>query len=215
MERDGDYKFSEGLHYGGLNAHALQKFGSIEVRTMRGTTDPDTLITWLNVVRRLYDLSAEFKDPRDIMGLFSSEGPTYFLQSILGDYAGVIRNNIPYTEDQVRDAMFEGIRLAQQLCYCRDWGQFQERDKPEEDVFWRITKKSQTLQEALDMASQVISASSVSVNPWHSYATLSEGFPTVHLVSSSTAQNEDDDEVEEMEDDYEEEEDTDEYDPSF
>jgi hypothetical protein len=28
------------------------------------------------------------------------------------------------TDDEVRDSMYEGIRLAQDLCYCRDWDLF-------------------------------------------------------------------------------------------
>lgn len=121
IRSDGKYELRDGLHYAGLNAHALTKFGSLEIRTLRGCTNPQTILEWLQILRRLYDLSAEFTDPRDICNMFSAEGPATFFDTILGDTANIVRQGVDMTEDQIRDTLYDGIRMAQDICFCRDW----------------------------------------------------------------------------------------------
>lgn len=118
---DGYYQIHDGFHYAGLNAQALFKFGSIEIRTLRGPTDKQVILDWVAMLERIYKLSAEYDDPRDICGLFSSGGPLNFLSSIFGPTESILRNGISYTDDMIRDAMYYGIRLVQDLVYCRDW----------------------------------------------------------------------------------------------
>jgi hypothetical protein len=116
-------QLSEHLHYAGLNAHALAKFGSLEVRTLRGCTDPQTILDWVGILERLYTSVGDFTDPRDICSLFSSEGPLAFFDNVLRE-TGIGRRSIGYNDEQIRDAMYDGIRLAQDLCYCRDWSEY-------------------------------------------------------------------------------------------
>ena len=124
IQSDGRYEIREGMHYAGLNAQALYKFGSIEIRTMRGVSDPETILDWVAILERLYVLSAEYPDPRVIPSLLSSEGPMAFLDMVLGDKAHTVRSQVSYTPDRLRTALYDGIRLAQDLCYCRDWSDF-------------------------------------------------------------------------------------------
>lgn len=114
------------LHYSGLNANALTTFGSLEVRTLRGVQDPKIIVEWVEMLRRLYELSAKYDDPRRIPELFSEMGPLAFFNEIMGPMASVLRRDIPHSDDQVRECMFEGIRLAQDLCYCRNWTEYKE-----------------------------------------------------------------------------------------
>jgi hypothetical protein len=124
IKSDGKYDFNEGMHYAGLNASALKKYGSIEIRTMRGVSDPKVIQEWVEILQRLYNLSLTYKDPRDVCGLFSGNGPMHFFNSMLGDKAAVVRAGINFSDERIRDSMYEGIRLAQDLCYCRDWDLF-------------------------------------------------------------------------------------------
>lgn len=124
IRSDGSAALPDCLHYSGLNAHALSKFGSLEVRMLRGCSDPQTIKDWVEILEKIYTLSAEFPDPRDICGLFSSEGPLAFFEKILGDKVGVVRSAIDWTDEQVRESMYQGVRMAQDLCYCRDWDVF-------------------------------------------------------------------------------------------
>lgn len=121
IRTDGQHELRDGLHYAGLNAHALTKFGSVEIRTLRGCTNPQTILEWLQILERLYTLSGEFEDPRDIVYLFSAEGPATFFDTILGSSANTVRQGVTLTEEQIRDTLYEGIRTAQEICFCRDW----------------------------------------------------------------------------------------------
>src|SRR3546814_20262017 len=73
------------MHYAGLNAGALTKFGSVEIRSLRGVNDKQIIEDWVSVLERLYNLSAEFPDPRAIPEGFSGNGPLAFLENLLGD----------------------------------------------------------------------------------------------------------------------------------
>ena len=123
--RDGSYELRDNLHYSGLNIHALTKFGSIEVRSLRGVDNPQTLLDWIAMLKRIYDKSAVFTDPRDVCGLFSAVGPYGFLENILEDTLPILRNGISRSEEDIKSALYTGIRLAQELCYCRDWDLYQ------------------------------------------------------------------------------------------
>lgn len=147
IRRDGQMQLSEHLHYAGLNAHALMKYGSLEIRTLRGCTEPQVVLDWVSILQRLYELSGEYEDPRDICGTFSAEGPIAFFDRLLGPTASIVRSGISLSDEQLRDALYDGIRMAQDLCYCRDWAEYKKLElKP--DPFSRslksVAKKLQT-----------------------------------------------------------------------
>lgn len=141
LQSDGKgYGFSGNIHhYAGLNTHALNKYGSLEFRTLRGVLSPEPIVEWVKIIRRLYELSAEYPDPRMMVESFSGEGPLGFFDFLLGDMAYVVRQGIQMTDYQIRESMYEGIRLAQDICYCRDWSMY-EPLKLEEDPFGRERK---------------------------------------------------------------------------
>lgn len=131
---------SDHLHYSGLAVDALARFGSLEVRTLRGVSDPQTIIEWVGMLRRLYELSENFPDPRRIPEMFSEMGPLAFFSEIMGPMEATLRRDIPHSDQQIRDAMMEGIRMAQDLCYCRNWQEYKEV-RVKADPFGRDTKK--------------------------------------------------------------------------
>lgn len=125
---DGHYNFSNGNHYAGFNGNALNKFGSIEIRYLRGPTEPETIKTWVKILKRLYDMSAEFNDPRDVCSDLSGYGPYPFLERILGEYTSTVVEGSGMTYHQVTNSVYEGVRYAQDICYCRDWSLVKEAD---------------------------------------------------------------------------------------
>jgi hypothetical protein len=140
IKSDGQSELRDHLHYAGLNANALHKFGSLEFRSLRGCTAPQTILDWVGVLQRLYELSAEFEDPRDICGLFSSEGPMAFFNTVLGAQAEIVREGSGMSYEQIGESMYEGIRMAQDLCYCRDWTLFKAMNL-KNDPFGRDIRK--------------------------------------------------------------------------
>jgi hypothetical protein len=140
IREDGSYPLNEMLHYAGMNPNALHKFGSLEVRTLKGCISPEPIETWISILERLYKLSADFPDPREIPASFSSGGPLSFFDNLLGDKADIVRAGIGWSNQDISDAMYRGVRLAQSLCYCRDWDEFKAIEvKP--DPFGRDSRK--------------------------------------------------------------------------
>lgn len=123
---DGQVRPTQGMHYAGLNCHSLLKHGSIEIRTLRGVTEAETIKTWVEILQRIYELSADYKDPRYVVEGFSGNGPLDYINTILGPYTNTVISGSGFSHDQVMSSLYEGIRLAQDLCYCRDWSKFRE-----------------------------------------------------------------------------------------
>lgn len=135
-------QFSTGLHYSGFNPHAIQKFGSIEIRTMRGAVSPTEVTKWVSILERIYNLSAEFPDPRNICDHFSGHGPMAYLEFVLGGHTSDVLDGLTdMTIQDVMASLYEGIRYAQDLCYCRAW-ELYEPIQVVKDPFQRKAKKS-------------------------------------------------------------------------
>ena len=140
IQADGQCQIGEFLHYSAMNANALKKYGSLEVRTLRGCSDPSVIIDWVEILERLYKLSEEYPDPREVCSSLSSIGPSAFFESILGPKAVTVRQGIAMTDNQIADSLYEGVRLAQDLCFCRDWDLYKPvKLKP--DIFGRKMEK--------------------------------------------------------------------------
>lgn len=149
IRADGNYPLAEGLHYGGLNLHALSKFGSLEIRTLRGATDVATIKTWVNYLEILYKRSKDFNSPDDVCAMFSREGPAQFFEQIFGLRAAELREGAGMSINDVTDSLYEGIRIAQDVLYCRDWAMLnKEASKP--DPFGRRKKPSAAITSTLE-----------------------------------------------------------------
>lgn len=152
VESNGTWRLNENIHhYAAMNAYAITKFGSLEFRTLRGVTEPEALKTWVSILKRLYDLSAEYKDPRTICEDFSLRGSTEFFRGVFGhELAEELIRTTKMSEDDLRDSLYEGIRLAQDLCYARDWSEFNAYDVPEDPFGRKVQKKTKTATAALN-----------------------------------------------------------------
>lgn len=56
--------------YTGLNLGAINKFGSIEQRSMRGVYDRDILIPWVKNINKIWEVAKEFDTPKDVLDYF-------------------------------------------------------------------------------------------------------------------------------------------------
>lgn len=176
IKKDGMWEIDEGFHYAGLNAQALHKFGSIEIRTLRGPTNKDVILDWVQILERLYTLSADYPDPREICHLFSAGGPLNFLSVLLGPKEFVLRSAINYDDEMVRDAMYYGIRLVQDLVYCRNWSEYTPTDfKP--DPFKRDP--------SVVMAS-IAANTAPGISQYGAFAIAEESPPSPHNLAGAT-----------------------------
>lgn len=146
IEAKGNYKLNENsMHYAAFNSASIQALGSVEVRTLRGATEPEVIKQWVRILKCLYDASDRFADPRTIVETFSYDGPTNFFHSIFGELAEPIRNNVELNEEQFQTSLYEGIRYAQDLVFARDWSDFNPT-VIREDPFGRQGKPEPELQ---------------------------------------------------------------------
>lgn len=150
LQSDGQSRLTENLHYAGVNAQALSKFGSIEIRSLRGVTDYQIILDWVSILERIYKMSEDFPDPRAICDTFSGGGPLSFFDMILGDKAHLVRQNVAMDNQQMMEAMYDGIRLAQDLCYCRDWSLYKPVDVADDPFGRGKTKVAQGLVESIN-----------------------------------------------------------------
>lgn len=141
LKSNGVSSLPDGLHYAGLNVGAVAKFGSIEIRSLRGCQDPKTILNWVEILRKIYEKSAEFSDPRMLMEDFSGNGPLMYLESILGDKTETLLDGVSMTSQEVQDSIYDGIRMAQDLTYCRDWSLYRPVDTSK-DPFGRLAGKT-------------------------------------------------------------------------
>jgi len=170
IQFDGNFELTDGLHYAGLNIQALQKFGSLEIRYLRGATQPQLILDWVTILRRLYEQSAIYPDPRDVLSLFSYEGPLNFFNTILGPTADIIHAGLPsWDRETISASLYEGIRMAQDLVYCRDWDLYQPivvRDDP----FGRPTSLKKLVNSSLSTSpgpfNQFIQSAQMAAQAW-------------------------------------------------
>ena len=104
------------LRYTSVNICALQKFNSLEYRALRGTTDPDIINDWIGMLLRMKDIAKTYHTPTEIIVDFSVKGPIKFLEYVLGDYASRFGAG-----EAVKKALWDGMRLAQDIAYARAW----------------------------------------------------------------------------------------------
>lgn len=110
------FNFGANERYSSINFASLMKFGSIEFRSMECTLHHGRIMHWIRTLQRMKERSRQFKDPTDVIQLYSRLGPHAFLQDVLGPYA------MKYVNVQDMDNMLHnGMRLAQDLAYSSTW----------------------------------------------------------------------------------------------
>jgi hypothetical protein len=136
VKSKGDNIPRENFHYAAFNANAIAKFGSVEIRTLRGVNDPNVIKTWVRILKKLYDASEKYTDPRFLIEEFSLRGAVPFFEQLFGDLSNEIVNTAKLTREQLQMMLYEGMRYAQEISYSRDWSDFKPKTVPR-DPFGR------------------------------------------------------------------------------
>lgn len=180
IKTNGETRIPDGMHYAGLNVEALFKFGSIEIRSLRGVTDPQLILDWVAILERMYRLSEDYTDPRTLVDSFSGNGPNAYLQHILGDKTNTVRSAITFSDQAIQQSLYEGIRLAQDICYCVDWDMY-DPVKVASDPFNRDIKK------VLNHMEAYAGGLEVSVATFNSTATYApaETYPSIQATAQA------------------------------
>lgn len=73
------------VRYSALNLAAIPKFGSLEFRSMRGTTDKDVLLMWVDLLDCLKQAALRFKTAKAIKHYMDNVGVTKLSEEVFGE----------------------------------------------------------------------------------------------------------------------------------
>lgn len=106
------------LKYGAVNVAALQRYGSLEFRSLRGTVDTGLIQTWTNILLAIKDYSSKYDNPTDIITEFSEMTPMVWAERVLGpEFLGFLQQAQP----NIEQTLVFGVRIAQEVAYSCDW----------------------------------------------------------------------------------------------
>lgn len=110
------------IRYSSLNLAALGKFGSLEARAMRGSTDPWTLNFWSTLVHNIiHNAAARYKSPAYFMDAYYREGPAILSKLITQEQVEhIARGN---WEEMIEQN--EG--LVCEIAYAHSWARWEKK----------------------------------------------------------------------------------------
>lgn len=84
------------IRYGGLNIISLPKFGTIELRGMRGVYDSEVVVPWVRMVDHLFTcVDNVFSNPMDVILYYIKNGSNTFINQLFGPYVKYIEKYSP------------------------------------------------------------------------------------------------------------------------
>lgn len=109
--------FNNDLRYCAANLCSLNKFGTVEIRTMRGADNADMVLDWMNVLRQVYIFATEkMESPARFIESLSFLGIEGFLAQVF-DKETTANLLAAWGKRDIRTSLFEGVRLIQVLAY--------------------------------------------------------------------------------------------------
>jgi hypothetical protein len=126
--------FGENIRYCAANLAALNKFGTIEIRTMRGADTAEQVNAWLNILNQLYEFALNTKmSPVELVEQLSFRGAAGFLSMIFDEdtVTELMKTWPPAMHLHV--SLLNGVRLLQMLAYRLEslWSKVYEEKKVE------------------------------------------------------------------------------------
>lgn len=107
----------EDHRYCSLNLAAINKFGTVEFRGMRGLDNKEDIIEWLTILNSFCEYGCyTMKSPVEIVEKISKNGPRGFIEEVFGK-PNAQKLTAGLSDDYLNVSVFEGLRLVQMLCY--------------------------------------------------------------------------------------------------
>ncbi len=116
---------AESTKYGALNLSSLSHFGSLEIRSFRGTTDTKLIHQWVGILYSIlkFSRSPGLVPPMIIHG-YRDRGVEY-LGDIFGEYRKFLRH--PSEEELVEKNFWYAANMAYSI---KDWSKLEDIEKP-------------------------------------------------------------------------------------
>ncbi len=103
--------------YAACNLSTLFKFGSVEVRTMRGADTAEQVNKWMAILNDLYVFSVNIESPTDLVIALSNEGADGFLNNIFSAANKAELMSAVPEGFNLFGSFIEGARLVQPMAY--------------------------------------------------------------------------------------------------
>ena len=107
----------EDFRYCSLNLAAINKFGTVEFRAMRGLDNQTDMVAWLNILNEFCEYACyTMKNPVDLVEAISVKTPLGFVKEVFSkDNFMLLTKGID--EHKINASIYEGLRLVQMMCY--------------------------------------------------------------------------------------------------
>lgn len=149
VSRHGNFlKFNNDYRYAGFNLCSLNKFRTVEFRTMRGLDNAEDVIAWLSILNELCTFACyEMKEPSKFLEGLSIYGIDGTLSSVFSeDSIKRLTENVP--EQEVSASIWEGLRVVQPLAY--KVSAFYDKLKPISKDFWEEKAQEEEAEDDFD-----------------------------------------------------------------
>lgn len=104
--------------YSACNVASINKFGSLEFRSMQGTVDIQLIQLWIDILVLLKEQALTYDNPVEIVDEFSSIGPLPFFKKIFKDKKlRQLFENVPGLSGK----LWDGLRLMRDIAHCCEW----------------------------------------------------------------------------------------------
>lgn len=113
------FKDNDTIRYGGINLAALRRFGTVEFRGMRGTTDAEIIKTWVTDLSGLIDTAAvQFDSPEQLLDTYYVEDKEKFISRFLSFN---LTEALFKADPKWKDTIQAGAERILPLAYTCDW----------------------------------------------------------------------------------------------
>lgn len=126
---------TDGIRYSAVNVNALFKYGSLEFRSLKGTSDFVLIENWVNLLLSLKDAAKSYENPIEILNEFSMKGVESFSESICA--------HLSLLTDGWEDEITESMWSIQSIVYGGDWEGLREAMPVVEEVHMTIAQRIQ------------------------------------------------------------------------
>jgi hypothetical protein len=141
------FNYNEQNRYTSFNVAAINKFGTVEFRGMRGLDNREDILAWLDILNEFTDYACyKMKNPVTLIEEISIKTPIGFIKEVFSK-ENFLRLTKGIDESDINNSIYEGLRLVQMLCYKigtefdqvrlrgRDfWESFNNDVEPEPDI---------------------------------------------------------------------------------
>lgn len=108
--------------YASLNLASLARFGSIEIRSHKGSHNAKQIISWINILLSLKRYVMHNNSLwGDLPSYISHEGPLEFMHAVFGTYSRYL------TYDGCDNDIIEGVRVSQNVLYSDNFKRIEDK----------------------------------------------------------------------------------------